>query len=106
MGPGGRSLGVGLRSLDFAVWPVGQGCAKQWWRQMKPKVETPALNVPGLSGVHMLNHNVCHQDENVLGVGGQSTSLRGGDRGCCRLGLARKVSRKNSILQGGGISSK
>lgn len=61
---------------------------------MKSKVEIPVLNVLGLCVEHILNHNVCHQDENVLDAGGQSPPLREGDREYHRLGLAGKMSRK------------
>lgn len=72
---------------------------------MKSKMETRVLKVLGLYVVHMLNHNVCLQDENVLGAGGRSTPQRGGDRECHRQGLAGKVSRKSRVLQGGGSSN-
>lgn len=67
--------------------------------------EAPVLNVFGPWVEHMLNHNVSHQNASFLEARGQSFLQVGEGKECCGWGLAGKVSRKRTILRGGGNST-
>ena len=61
---------------------------------MKPKVEASVFSVLGPWVAHVSYHNVGHRSQSFLEAGAKAWLHVARGRGCCRLGVAGKVSRK------------